>query len=750
MAEIKFKLPQQKKYWVPKEDLLEAKLRIKENEPPPESKKVTLPSPWYANIPWAVLARSLGMGTPFSSLGMYADIAQRFPQIGEFQRRLGQIVEYPFSVFGMSHRVFRENIEREERGLPPKTLPPRESILPGGKTYEEYRELPMGKQLALESPAIAASFLLPLGGGRKGVKFPKKVPAPTKAIEKVTPAVEQVPKPLAIDKFTQILKQAEATLPKTRVLRTAERKARVAKAAQELEKEGLTAEQAFIRAKAKLKGELPLAEMKGELPQITEQEFSELLQFIRVNPKLRVFEKIHLESAVKALSLGQAPQRNQIKLLKEILGIDVSMLKTGVGRKAWNIFLNLVNLPRAVITSIDLSGFLRQGVILTARRPIVAAKGIRPMLKQFAREKWAQEIDDVMRADPLFPVFTEQRSKGFELFIAPLKGTLTQREEVYMSQWTRYIPGVRHSERAFIGILNHLRFNSAKETYKVWERMGVATDKNLDWLCRLINIAGGRGEIGPLKGMAPFLNAMLFSLRLFLSRWQYPMMLLDPRVPKHVRIEHMKQLISFLGAGTGILSMLKLTGAADVETDPRSADFLKARIGNTRLDIWGGFQQHVRFCAQMATMERLTSEGKMADVTRDELIFNFLQSKFSPIMGLFWDIMRGKSYMGEEMSLEREPLLKQIRNRLVPLFIQDMIDAYEDLGIQGLGIALPGILGVGVVTYGGGRTDLGPRIGEVGTGQTLFSQEARDKLFNIPQAQGGRFSEIERQKLFGR
>ncbi len=570
-------------------------------------------------------------------------------------------------------------------------------------------------QLAVFGESAATILPVPLPWGKigQGLKWAAKTDVWGGKAARVIPKVAQVipdsELPSAINEIKQFLTAAKESLPETKLLRTAERKARVAAGARALEYKGFANEEAFIKAKAALKGRLPTAPLQGELPVITPEKYGEVLTFIRNTPKLRFFERVSLEDALNTLLINhEGIQKNQIKLLSKTLGIEAELLKKLGWAKFWENTLQASGLPRAVLTSIDVSGSLRQGVVLSARRPFLWAKSQGPMFKALFSEKYATQRYQNIVTDPLYKIATESRPSAHKLFIASLDGDLAKAEEVFMSKFIKYIPGVRASARAYITVLNDLRFGHFKETYKVWEKMGVANEKNLNWLATLINTASGRGTMGflagtPIKeiqGAAPILNQVVFSPRLFLARWQYPAMLLDPRIPKHVRIEQMKQLISFLGVGTGTVSLLKLSGFADVETDPRSADFMKARIGKTRLDIWGGFQQYVRFTTQMVTMQRKTATGEIQDVSRDELIFNFAQSKFSPLMGLFWDLMRGKTYMGEELSLEPKKLGMQVRNRLMPLFIQDMIDAYVDLGLMGLGVAAPGAFGVGVTTYG--------------------------------------------------
>jgi hypothetical protein len=144
--------------------------------------------------------------------------------------------------------------------------------------------------------------------------------------------------------------------------------------------------------------------------------------------------------------------------------------------------------------------------------------------------------------------------------------------------------------------------------------------------------------------------------------------------------------------------MFKMSGG-HVELDPRSSDFGKVKIGQTRLDFWSGYVQYARFAAQFAKGQRKSEGGMIQEMTRRDVIDRFAQSKFSPAAGLLNDILQGQTYMGEEMTMEGGTFKTQAYQRLTPLAIQDMIDGFSQDGALGLGVTSVGILGVGVTTY---------------------------------------------------
>jgi len=166
----------------------------------------------------------------------------------------------------------------------------------------------------------------------------------------------------------------------------------------------------------------------------------------------------------------------------------------------------------------------------------------------------------------------------------------------------------------------------------------------------------------------------------------------------YMRKEAAKTLLTFVGGGVGLLSLLNATGNK-VETDPRSGDFGKIKVGDTRLDIWRGYLQYTRFIAQMLTGERKSAYGNMNKAERSEVASRFLQSKSSPAFGLMADLLRGETFMGEPIFNDTTGFSRAAMQRVIPLAMQDIMDAVEQNGSNGALVAAPAMLGIGALTY---------------------------------------------------
>ena len=139
----------------------------------------------------------------------------------------------------------------------------------------------------------------------------------------------------------------------------------------------------------------------------------------------------------------------------------------------------------------------------------------------------------------------------------------------------------------------------------------------------------------------------------------------------------------------------------EVEKDPRSSDFGKVRFGNTRFDFWGGYSQIARLTAQLISAEAKGTETKRIMPTdRGQAIWRFVQSKLSPASGLSVDLVRGETFIGEQLEATPEGITKQAFERFTPLFIQDVVDAARYQGLTTAAIVAPlAGHGIGAMTY---------------------------------------------------
>lgn len=358
-----------------------------------------------------------------------------------------------------------------------------------------------------------------------------------------------------------------------------------------------------------------------------------------------------------------------------------------------------LNVPRAIMSSADFSAGFRQGIFVATRHPIKFTKAFLSQFKYAFSDKAYQNLKADIVTNKNYHLYLK-----YKLPLTDLQHSLSTREERFMSTWAEKIPGigsiVEGSGRAYTGLLNKLRMDLMDDFIRTAEKIGIKDEKYFKDAADFIGAATGRGSWKPIEKAAPALNSIFFSPRLMVSRVKLLNPIYYTKLHPQVRKEALKSLLAFAGSTMTILGLAKL-GGAKVGVNPNSADFGKIKIGNTRIDIMGGFQQYLRMASQVITGKYIsTTTGKELTLgegyntpTRWDILMRQLEAKQAPIASLITNIMKGKDYAGKDINIPKE-----IANRFVPMVAGDIVDlAKEDPKLLPLGAL--GALGFGLQTY---------------------------------------------------
>lgn len=508
-----------------------------------------------------------------------------------------------------------------------------------------------------------------------------------------------------VNKIIQALKESKPIRGKQEAFYAAERAKRTARIVAMGQK--VPGQAGYYAQLGQLKGEMPKIQFESIKDKIGQVDIDALFQKVEDHQILSPFEKITAKSGLEKLvgaKGGTVPTKGEIDLLSEVFPpefISAVMEKRPLMEKLWHGAGEVLNLPRAMMATADLSAPLRQGIFLVGR-PKQWIPAFRDMFKYAFSEEAYQGLATDIRARPNYKLMRESK-----LALTDLGENMIKREEAFMSNLSEKIPIfgrlARGSNRAYSGFLNKLRADtfdslvkSAKQTGVLKERPEVIHD-----IAKFVNSATGRGSLGAFDRAAVALNGAFFSPRLMASRFN----LLNPvyyiKLDPFVRKEALKSLFTTAGTAATILGLAKL-GGAQVGTDPRSADFAKIKIGNTRFDILGGFQQYMVLASRLVTNQMVSSTtGKQFNLgegykptTRMDVAQRFFESKTSPVGSFILGMARGKTSGGDEFDLPVE-----ITNRFIPMLAQDMFDLYKERGLPGIGMGIPGIFGTGMQTY---------------------------------------------------
>lgn len=402
--------------------------------------------------------------------------------------------------------------------------------------------------------------------------------------------------------------------------------------------------------------------------------------------------------------------------------------------------LRVLSIPKSLKASLDFSAPGRQGsVFVLTQNPI---KTLNQIGKQFefwwSENSYNQWLNSV-KSSEYYPLL-----KASGLYIAEPNAKLEAAEEALMSNFMNKIPligktrvlksGLKikgldayaRAERAYVGFLNNLRVQAFLDGAQKMSESGISPKTNIDefksW-ADYVNNATGRGTAGKknlvgrgFEASAPALSLALFSPRFMWSRLNLtginPSMYY--RMSPTARKMAIKRTMGYFGMTSLILGLAALylnnddDDETSVELDPRSSDFAKIKIGNTRVDVLAGNQQVYRTIAQSLSGERkklTTGEieklgQKYGSTTKLGIAGNFFVNKFSPIMSVIYKkygLTEPEKKMREEEGEEGSDIKSIVVDLTIPLYIQDVKDLAKDHGPQGaLGFTLLNVFGLSV------------------------------------------------------
>lgn len=452
----------------------------------------------------------------------------------------------------------------------------------------------------------------------------------------------------------------------------------------------------------------------------------------------RLREKDYSQKTRKEIMLDEKGREARFKLnkLREQwlrLKVEHDLAQRDLMGKALGGVQEILNTSRALLTSVDVSAPLRQGGFIALAHPVRAARALAPMFKAFASERAQHaEAEKLERRE-------NSRSGLYQkagLYLADAgEMTLARMEEQFMSRWIakmpRWIGGglVRGSQRAYTTFLNRLRADSFDAMAAGLSKDGTPTVEEARAIANFVNVATGRGAISKkFDRGAEVLNTVFFAPRYVVSRFNLlsgqPLWHGNARTRKMIAGEYARYI---LGA-SAMLGLAALAFGGDdeddpltVEADPRSADFGKVKIGNTRIDLLSGLSQAAVLSARMATGETKTLNGEIRPLReglrplerwrsvqesipggprfneRDALgvLGRFARSKFSPAFGTGVNLLTGKDMNDDPVTPASE-----LVGMVTPLSVREVRKVLEDQGAaKGIPLVLLNLLGAGVQVY---------------------------------------------------
>jgi len=356
----------------------------------------------------------------------------------------------------------------------------------------------------------------------------------------------------------------------------------------------------------------------------------------------------------------------------------------------------IIGANKALLTSWDVSAPGRQGKSLILNKAWWTS--LDDMVRAWGSPEAARLINESIQEHPsgYFKKPVSETGKVGQSFAEKVGLELASTEEMFnakLGQTFEKYSGIGKSSRAHTAFLNKLRSDQFVSMMEAAKRIGLDPEKNLNIATKyatFINDATGRGSVNigkwKLERNLETLNDVFFAPKNMAGQIRTWNNVLNPvkyyNADPVLRKQALRSLLAIAGLGLGVGEMARFAGA-QVSNDPTNSDFRKIRIGDSRVDLFGGYQQFPVAAMRLITGDSTSSiSGKTTDLTagrygqqtRATVAQRFFTSRLSPVGSFIWAWMDGREFDGKPFEAKRA-----LYERIFPIAAKDIYElAQED------------------------------------------------------------------------
>lgn len=386
--------------------------------------------------------------------------------------------------------------------------------------------------------------------------------------------------------------------------------------------------------------------------------------------------KIELNNYVNDLKLENAKTS-----IKQTLG----GFKTNPLGTTMHGISEVAGFAKGVKASLDDSAIFRQGWKTLFTNPQIwaknAAQSFVDIARQLGKKADNNEVLDAIKAD------IYSRPNGASGLYNKMKLDIGNLEEAFPTTLPEKIPLFgrlyKASETAYTGFLYRMRADIADKMVKIANEGGVDMTAPLqqESIGKLVNSLTGRGNLGSLEKVGKTVNTVFFSPKMLKSNLDFLLLHPTDTMSTFARKQAGLNLAKAVTGMAGILSIAYALDPHSVELDPRSADFGKIRVGDTRFDVSGGMGSLLTLAARIvehssksSTTHKVTQLGSgFGQTSPMDVVWNFTENKLSPVGSVIKDLINREDFNHNPITLGGEA-----NNLLTPLPITNALELLQN------------------------------------------------------------------------
>ncbi len=427
-----------------------------------------------------------------------------------------------------------------------------------------------------------------------------------------------------------------------------------------------------------------------------------------INPDSPIGSKERLDYGSKKVALQNFVNDLKLENDKRTFGSTLQEFKSNPLKATLSSASELAGVAKGLKASLDDSAIFRQGWKTLFTNPKIwgenAAKSFVDIAKQLGKKPSDSSVIDGIKSE------IYSRPNAIDGTYERMKLDVGTGEEAYPTTLPEKIPLFgrlyKASETAYQGFLYRMRADIADKVLIIADESGVdiTNKEQAQSIGKLVNSLTGRGDLGKLETIGKTVNNLFFSPKALKANFDFlTAHQLQKDVTPFVRKQAIVNLVKVATGVTTILGIAKALNPNSVEFDPRSPDFGKIKVGNTRFDMTAGMSSLITLTAR--TLSRSTksgnkisplNSGKFGASTVGDVLWDFSSNKLSPAASVINDVwLKGKDFQGNKPTAVNEA-----QNLLVPLpitNIQELLSTPNAANVWIAGIA--DALGIATNTY---------------------------------------------------
>jgi hypothetical protein len=419
--------------------------------------------------------------------------------------------------------------------------------------------------------------------------------------------------------------------------------------------------------------------------------------------------------------------------------------------KAWARAASILNIPRTIKASGDVSFASRQGGALAAANPAIWKHLWGGQMKAVFKNKnnaarYMEDLASKIRKTEVYDVYSRAIGSSDTKADDSVKFNFDSggHEEQYefVPKVVRENAMIRKSDDAYAAAGDIVRWKALEmfhnKLVRHYAKRGMSVpEADIRRVAEFVNIATGKGhgDFAKALGSHPSVGLMFFAPRFRWSRIQYTSLYPGRRAIQIITGVTRKsaqgasfadvliagEYLKFMGLRAAQYGTAAALLGAETSMDPDSDLFGKLKMGNFTYDMSGGFAQPMKLGwamtkgavagAQVASSQQDSASREAAYAKGGKAgddILRTVRGSLSPIPGVVWTMAKGgQTITGQQLAPLNtgQGALDYAEQLFVPITATDMAAGAKqarndgDPAIVGMAKSLPGAVGIGVSAY---------------------------------------------------